>query len=132
MRLNQKWARTATTARLRPARTPLRGRDRVVDTGIPYEPAGQGPVSVPEARSRMMGGVIMSIPSPDISQFALGPLTIRFYALCLMTGMVVAWWLGRRRWVARGGLADTFEAIALVAIPSGIVGARIYHVVTHW
>ena len=80
----------------------------------------------------MMGGVIMSIPSPDISQFALGPLTIRFYALCLMTGMVVAWWLGRRRWVARGGLADTFEAIALVAIPSGIVGARIYHVVTHW
>ena len=80
----------------------------------------------------MMGGVIMSIPSPDISQFALGPLTIRFYALCLMTGMVVAWWLGRRRWVARGGLADTFEALALVAIPSGIVGARIYHVVTHW
>jgi prolipoprotein diacylglyceryl transferase len=80
----------------------------------------------------MMGGVIMSIPSPDVSQFALGPLTIRFYALCLMAGMVLAWWLGRRRWVARGGLADTFEAIALVAIPSGIVGARIYHVVTHW
>ncbi|WP_238146828.1 prolipoprotein diacylglyceryl transferase [Ornithinimicrobium murale] len=74
----------------------------------------------------------MSIPSPDISQFQLGPLTIRFYALCLLAGMILAWFIGRTRWVARGGLADTFESIAIVAIPSGIVGARIYHVATHW
>lgn len=82
--------------------------------------------------SRMMVRVIMSIPSPDISQIEVGPLTIRFYALCLLAGMILAWFIGRRRWVARGGLADTFESIAIVAIPSGIVGARIYHVVTHW
>ncbi len=80
----------------------------------------------------MMVCVIMSIPSPDISQFQLGPLTIRFYALCLLAGMILAWFIGRKRWVARGGLADTFESIAIVAIPSGIVGARIYHVATHW
>lgn len=75
---------------------------------------------------------LLSIPSPDISQFQIGPLTIHIYALCLMTGMVAAWFIGSRRWVARGGLAETFETIVLVAIPSGIVGARIYHVVTHW
>ncbi len=82
-----------------------------------------------------MGAVlstILSIPSPDISKFQIGPLTIHIYALCLMAGMVFAWWLGSRRWKERGGLAETFETIVLVAIPSGIVGARIYHVLTHW
>ncbi|MBK8462968.1 MAG: prolipoprotein diacylglyceryl transferase [Nigerium sp.] len=78
-----------------------------------------------------MGAVIWSIPSPDISQFELGPLTIHIYALCLIAGMVVAWLIGSRRWMARGGLAETFETIVLVAVPSGIVGARIYHVLTH-
>ena len=80
----------------------------------------------------MMVPVIMSIPSPSISEFSIGPLTIHIYALCLMAGMVVAWWLGRKRWMARGGLGETFESIAIVAIPAGIVGARIYHVATHW
>ncbi len=79
-----------------------------------------------------MGAVLLSIPSPDVSSFQIGPLTIHIYALCLMTGMVAAWFIGSRRWVARGGLAETFETIVLVAIPSGIVGARIYHVLTHW
>ncbi|WP_202878753.1 prolipoprotein diacylglyceryl transferase [Ornithinimicrobium ciconiae] len=76
--------------------------------------------------------MILSIPSPGISEFSLGPLTIHIYALCLMAGMVLAWWLGRKRWVARGGIAETFESMAIVAIPAGIVGARIYHVATHW
>ncbi len=80
----------------------------------------------------MMGAVLLSIPSPDISSFQIGPITIHIYALCLMTGMVAAWFIGSRRWVARGGLSETFENIVLVAIPSGIVGARIYHVLTHW
>jgi prolipoprotein diacylglyceryl transferase len=73
-----------------------------------------------------------SIPSPPINGFSLGPLTIRFYALCLIAGMFVAWWLGGRRWRARGGTADTFDTIVLWAVPLGIVGARIYHVLTHW
>ena len=74
----------------------------------------------------------LSIPSPSISSFQLGPLTIHIYALCLIAGMVAAWYLGGRRWVARGGTADTFDTIVLWAIPLGIVGARAYHVATHW
>ena len=50
-----------------------------------------------------------SIPSPPINGFSLGPLTIRFYALCLIAGMFVAWWLGGRRWRARGGTALFFD-----------------------
>ena len=74
----------------------------------------------------------LSIPSPSISSVQLGPLTIHFYALCLIAGMIAAWAIGTRRWQARGGSAETFETIVLWAIPSGIVGARIYHVLTHW
>ena len=38
---------------------------------------------------------------------------------------------GSRRWVARGGTADGFESVVFWAVPAGIVGARVYHVLTH-
>jgi len=71
------------------------------------------------------------IPSPSINAVQLGPLTIHFYALCLIAGIGVAWVLGERRWQARGGVGERFENAVLWAIPIGIVGARIYHVLTH-
>jgi len=73
-----------------------------------------------------------SLPSPPISSFQLGPLTLHIYALCLIAGMVAAWLIGTRRWQARGGRAETFETIVVGAIPLGILGARAYHVATHW
>ena len=75
--------------------------------------------------------MILSIPSPPISSFQLGPLTIRFYALFILTGIVIAVWLTSRRLRARGYPAGATLDIALWAVPFGIVGARIYHVVTH-
>ncbi len=75
--------------------------------------------------------MILFIPSPSISSFQVGPLTIHIYALCLITGIVFAWMIGVRRWRARGGRTESFETILLWAIPIGIVGARIYHVLTH-
>lgn len=74
----------------------------------------------------------LNIPSPSISSFSLGPLTIHFYALCILTGMFVAWSFGARRAVARGGNRDDFDGIVLYAIVIGIIGARIYHVITHY
>lgn len=75
--------------------------------------------------------VIGFIPSPSISYFQLGPVTIHIYALCLLTGIVAAWIIGSRRWRARGGSSENFETILLWAIPIGILGARFYHVMTH-
>lgn len=74
------------------------------------------------------------IPSPDPSwaAFSLGPLTIRAYALCILAGMVAAVWLTSRRLTARGGHPDAVLDIVFWAVPFGIVGARIYHVLTHW
>lgn len=72
----------------------------------------------------------LSIPSPPIREFHLGPLPIRFYALCIITGVIVGSIIATRRWIARGGARDTVETVALVSVPFGIVGARIYHVIT--
>lgn len=75
--------------------------------------------------------MILSIPSPSISSFQIGPLTIHIYALCLIAGIIAGWIIGLRRWRARGGTSETFETVLIWAIPIGIVGARVYHVLTH-
>ena len=72
----------------------------------------------------------LSIPSPPIREFHIGPIPIRFYALCIITGVIVGSVIATRRWIARGGARDTVETVALVSVPFGIVGARIYHVIT--
>jgi prolipoprotein diacylglyceryl transferase len=55
---------------------------------------------------------------------------VRAYALCIIAGIVAAVWLADRRWVARGGKPGVIQDIALWAVPFGIVGGRLYHVVT--
>ena len=70
------------------------------------------------------------IPSPSQGVWHLGPLPIRAYALCIIAGVVVAIWLGERRWVARGGVRGQVSDIAIWAVPFGLVGGRLYHVIT--
>ncbi|MEV0953474.1 prolipoprotein diacylglyceryl transferase [Promicromonospora sp. NPDC050249] len=74
-----------------------------------------------------------SIPSPDPvwSQIHLGPLTIHTYALCLLAGIAAAAYITDRRLRARGAAPGLALDIAMWAVPIGIVGARIYHVLTH-
>jgi prolipoprotein diacylglyceryl transferase len=70
------------------------------------------------------------IPSPSRGVWDLGPIPIRGYALCIVLGVVAAIWIGERRWVARGGRRGAIGDVAIWAVPFGIVGARIYHVIT--
>ncbi|MHA7270164.1 prolipoprotein diacylglyceryl transferase [Arthrobacter sp. HLT1-20] len=70
------------------------------------------------------------IPSPTVSALQLGPLAIRFYALCILAGIVIAVWLTGRRLIARGGKPGTILDITIWAVPFGIAGGRIYHVIT--
>jgi prolipoprotein diacylglyceryl transferase len=74
--------------------------------------------------------VLWSIPSPSQGVWQLGPVPIRAYALCIIAGIIAAIWIGDRRWVARGGRPQEVADIALWAVPFGIVGGRLYHVVT--
>ena len=72
------------------------------------------------------------IPSPDQGVWQLGPVPIRAYALCILTGIFVAVWLGNKRWIARGGLDGQVADIAMWAVPFGVIGGRMYHVATDW
>jgi len=74
--------------------------------------------------------VLASIPSPTQGVWQLGPLPIRAYALCIVAGIVVAIVLTERRWLARGGAPGDVLDIAMWAVPFGIVGGRLYHVIT--
>ena len=78
----------------------------------------------------MAATVLASIPSPAQGVWHLGPFPLRAYALCIIAGVIVAIWLGERRWVARGGRPGTVGEIAVWMVPFGIVGGRIYHVIT--
>jgi prolipoprotein diacylglyceryl transferase len=62
----------------------------------------------------------------------VGPFPLRAYALCLIAGIAVAAGLGARRLVARGGPRGAVAGIALFAVPFGLVGARLDHVLTDW
>ncbi len=76
--------------------------------------------------------ILASIPSPSQGVWHLGPLPIRAYALCIIAGVVVAIWLGEKRWIARGGRPGQIGDIAIWAVPFGLVGGRLYHVITDW
>lgn len=72
------------------------------------------------------------IPSPTQGVWHLGPIPVRAYAICIIIGILVAVWLTERRWVQRGGRPGVVMEIASWAVPFGIVGGRLYHVVTSW
>jgi prolipoprotein diacylglyceryl transferase len=73
-----------------------------------------------------------SIPSPSNNTIALGPLTIHIYGIMLAIGVLVAAWMARRRWVAKGHPADEMTDLLFWTVLAGIVGARLYHVITDY
>ena len=75
-----------------------------------------------------MHAALASLPSP--SSNTLGP--VRLYGVMIALGVVAAVWLARRRWEARGGDPEDIVTIALWAVPAGLIGARLYHVITDW
>lgn len=73
---------------------------------------------------------VASLPSPPQGVWYLGPIPLRAYGIIIVTGMILAlWWTGKR-YARRGGDPELMYDIALWAIPLGIIGARLYHVVT--
>ncbi|TDC44765.1 prolipoprotein diacylglyceryl transferase [Actinomadura sp. KC345] len=75
---------------------------------------------------------LASIPSPSQGIWHLGPIPLRAYAIMIILGIVVAVWLGERRWAAKGGNPGVIIDVAVWAVPFGLLGGRIYHVVTDY
>jgi prolipoprotein diacylglyceryl transferase len=74
--------------------------------------------------------VAAGIPSPSQGVWHLGPFPLRAYAFAILLGIAAAVVITRRRWAARGGDPETVLDIAYWAVPFGIVGGRIYHVIS--
>ncbi|MEY4390899.1 MAG: hypothetical protein RLZZ400_642 [Actinomycetota bacterium] len=75
--------------------------------------------------------IFSSIPSPTISFIDLGVIRIHFYALFILVGIVLATIMGNARLTKRGAENGLIIDIAFWAVPFGIVGGRIFHVLTH-
>lgn len=75
--------------------------------------------------------ILSSIPSPEISYIDLGFVRIHFYALFILTGIVIATALADYRLSRRGAEKGVMLDIALWAVPMGILGGRFFHVITH-
>jgi len=74
--------------------------------------------------------LLASIPSPTQGVWFVGPIPLRGYAVCIIDGIILAVWIGNKRWVARGGEPGAVLDISMWTVPFGILGGRIYHVIS--
>ena len=84
----------------------------------------------------MITTTLASFPSPSQGVWHISlwnvHIPIRAYALFIIIGIIAALLIGDRRWAARGGEKGVIYDIALWAVPFGLVGGRLYHVLTDW
>ena len=63
--------------------------------------------------------------------FRLGPITIRFYGVMVATAFLIAIYLAKAEAQRKGLGSQCIIDFASLAIVSGIVGARLYYVISH-
>jgi phosphatidylglycerol---prolipoprotein diacylglyceryl transferase len=68
---------------------------------------------------------------PNLFHFG-GHFAIRWYSLIVVTAIGAVLWLATKEAVRRGLDEDEFSNLAFLAIPFGIIGARLFHVIDHW
>jgi prolipoprotein diacylglyceryl transferase len=75
--------------------------------------------------------LLATIPSPSDGVLHIGPLAIHAYGLMIALGVVAGVWLCGRRMEAAGvGTRDDMSSIAMWAVAAGVIGARLYYIVT--
>jgi prolipoprotein diacylglyceryl transferase len=79
------------------------------------------------------------IPSPSKNGFYIGPLFFHAYGIAYVFAVAAAIYISRRRWARVGGDRDLIYEVAMWAFPAGLVGGRIYFIITtpsqvpdHW
>lgn len=76
--------------------------------------------------------MVAYLPSPARSSWQLGPIPLRAYALCIVLGILAALWLADRRYLRAGGRPGVILDVATWAVPFGLIGARLYSVITDY
>jgi prolipoprotein diacylglyceryl transferase len=79
------------------------------------------------------------IPSPSSNGFYIGPLFFHAYGICYVFAVAAAILITRYRWQQRGGDPETIYTAAWWGFPAGLIGGRIYFIITtpsqmphHW
>jgi prolipoprotein diacylglyceryl transferase len=81
----------------------------------------------------MNAALIASIPSPGSKGFSIAGLELRAYGLMIALGVIAGvWLLGKQLEASRLGTRDDAGSIAVYGVVAGVIGARLYHVVTDW
>lgn len=62
----------------------------------------------------------------------LGPISIRWYAICIVSGLILAVYLSMKEAPRKKIDPDDIIDFILIAFPLAIVGARLYYVVFEW
>lgn len=87
--------------------------------------------SIPTAApTEALASSLASIPSPPVQNLKIGALQFQMYGLMIALGVLAAVTIARKRWAARGGDPEDITTLAIWAVPAGLVGARLYHVIT--
>ena len=74
-----------------------------------------------------------SIPSPSWSSLSIGPIELRVYGFLIAVGVVLAVRrLGSGLERLKTGGSEAAASIGMWGVGAGLVGARLYHVVTEW
>ncbi len=71
---------------------------------------------------------IATLAALDPIALRLGPLSVRWYGIIIMSAVVLAVWLGQREARRRGLDPEFMSELALWAVPIGFLGARLYEV----
>lgn len=98
-----------------------------IDGPVPIDEVGTGPSAVTSSVMQLA-----FIPSPDQGVWHIGPFPLRAYAMMIIIGVIVAVWLGEKRYVAKGGAPGVVIDVAVWAVPFGLIGGRLYHVITDY
>ncbi len=72
------------------------------------------------------------IPSPSENVIHLGPVPLHMYGLMLAIGVLVAVRISEVRWVRRGHPSKEFSDLVVWIVVGGVIGARLYHVITDY
>ena len=62
----------------------------------------------------------------------LGPISIRWYAICIVSGLILAVYLSMKEAPRKKINPDAIIDFILIAFPLAIVGARLYYVIFEW
>ncbi len=82
---------------------------------------------------RAWAAIVAGIPSPGTGVLELGPLRLNAYGMMIALGAIAATYVtGRRLERAGVGTREDATSIAMIAVPAGVIGGRLYHVATDW